>query len=88
MTPLLDRPYDITAGVRHIHENTSLSGRPFSRQTGLRVSCCQSAIAGYPWGMEEVMFAPEQSPAQYWGVWGSITPHMRCDDKFCFIDMR
>jgi hypothetical protein len=89
MTSLLDRPVTIPAGVRRIHESASLMAADLSRQTGLRVSCCQSVIAGYPWGMEEVMFAANNEPARsvlrrlglnHW--------HMRCDDKFCFIDMR
>ncbi len=89
MTPLLDRPVTISTGVRRINESASLMAADLARQTGLRVSCCQSAIAGYPWGMEEVMFAANNEPARsvlrrlglnHW--------HMRCDDKFCFIDMR
>ena len=89
MTPMLDWPVTIPAGVRPIHESASLMAAGLSQQTGLRVSCCQSVIAGYPWGMEEVMFAANHEPARsvlrrlglnHW--------HMRCDDKFCFIDMR
>ncbi len=89
MTPLLDRPVTIPAGVRRIHESASLIAADLSRQTGLQVSCCQSVIAGYPWGMEELMFAANNESARsvlmrlglnHW--------HMRCDDKFCFIEMR
>ena len=89
MTPLLDRPVTIPPGIRRINESAALRAGDLLRQTGLRVSCCQSAIAGYPWGMEEVMFAANNEPARsvlrrlglnHW--------HMRCDDKFCFIDMR
>jgi hypothetical protein len=89
MTPLLDRPVTIPPGVRRINESASLMAADLSRQTGLQVSCCQSAIAGYPWGMEEVMFAANNEPARsvlrHLGLnhW-----HMRCDEKFCFIDMR
>jgi hypothetical protein len=89
MTPMLDRPVTIPAGVRRIHESASLMAADLSRQTGLRVSCCQSAIAGYPWGMEEVMFAANNEPARsVLGRLGLNHWHMRCDDKFCFIDMR
>jgi hypothetical protein len=86
---LLDRLVTIPPGVRRINESASLMAADLSRQTGLRVSCCQSAIAGYPWGMEEVMFAANNEPARsvlrrlglnHW--------HVRCDEKFCFIDMR
>jgi hypothetical protein len=88
MTPMLDRPVTIPAGVRRIHESASLMAADLSRQTGLLVSCCQSSVAGYPWGMQEVMFAANNEPARsvlmrlglnHW--------HMRCDDKFCFIDI-
>jgi hypothetical protein len=89
ITPLLDRLVTIPPGVRRINESASLMAADLSRQTGLRVSCCQSLIAGYPWGMEEVMFAANNEPARsvlrrlglnHW--------HVRCDEKFCFIDMR
>ena len=89
MTPLLDRPVTIPAGVRHINESASLMAADLSRQTGLRVSCCQSAIAGYPWGMEEVMFAANNEPARsVLRRLGLNRWHMRCDEQFCFIDMR
>ncbi len=89
VTPLLDRLVTIPPGVRRINESASLMAADLSRQTGLRVSCCQSSIAGYPWGMEEVMFAAKNEPARsvlrrlglnHW--------HVRCDERFCFIDMR
>jgi hypothetical protein len=89
MTPLLDRPVTIPGGVRRINASAALMAGDLSRQAGLRVSCCQSAIAGYPWGMEEVMFAAKNEPARsvlrrlglnHW--------HVRCDEEFCFIDMR
>jgi hypothetical protein len=89
MTPMLDRTVTIPAGVRPIHESASLMAADLSRQTGMQVSCCQSGVAGYPWGMEQVMFAANNEPARsvlmrlglkHW--------HMRCDDKFCFIEIR
>ncbi len=89
MTPLLDRPVTIPLGVRAIHESAALMAADLSRQTGLRVSCCQSSVAGYPWGMQEGLFSANNEPARsvlmrlglnHW--------HMRCDDKFCNIDMR
>jgi hypothetical protein len=89
MTPMLDRPVTIPAGVRPIHESASLMAADLSRQTGLRVSCCQSVVAGVPWGMEEVMFAANNEPARsVLSRLGLNHWHMRCDDKFCFIDMR
>ncbi|HLH16801.1 MAG TPA: hypothetical protein VKX45_06255 [Bryobacteraceae bacterium] len=89
IAPLLDRLVTIPPGVRRINESAALMAADLSRQTALRVSCCQSAIAGYPWGMGEVMFAANQEPARsilrrlglnHW--------HVRCDESFCFIDMR
>jgi hypothetical protein len=89
MTPLLDRPVTIPLGIRRIHESASLIAADLSRQTGLRVSCCQSSVAGYPWGMEEVMFAATNEPARSVLMRLGLSHwHMRCDDKFCFIDMR
>ena len=89
MTPLLDRPVTIPGGVRRIHESASLMAAELSRQTGLQVSCCQSSIGGYPWGMEEVMFAANNEPARsVLRRLGLSHWHMRCDDKSCFIDMR
>jgi hypothetical protein len=89
MTPLLDRPVTIPAGTRRINESAALMADDLSRQTGLRVSCCQSSVGGYPWGMEEVRFAANNEPARSvlrrlgLGHW-----HMRCDEEFCNIDMR
>lgn len=89
VTPLLDRLVTIPPGVRRINESASLLAADLSRQTGLQVSCCQSLIAGYPWGMEEVMFAANNEPARsVLRRLGLNRWHVRCDDKFCFIDMR
>jgi len=89
MIPLLDRRVTIPAGVRRINESAALMAAELSRQTGLQVSCCQSAIGGYPWGMEEVMFAANDEPARsVLARLGLNHRHMRCDDKFCSIDVR
>lgn len=89
ITPLLDRLVTIPPSVRRVNESASLMAPDLSRQTGLRVSCCQSAITGIPWGMEQVMFSASAEPARsvlrrlglnHW--------HVRCDEQFCFIDMR
>lgn len=89
MTPLLDRPVTVPPGVRRIRESASLMVADLSRQTGLRVSCCQSAVAGYPWGMEEVMFGANNEPARsVLRRLGLTVWHVRCDEEFCFIDMR
>lgn len=89
ITPLLDRLVTIPPGVRRLNESGNLLAADLSRQTGLQVSCCQSSIGGYPWGMEEVRFAANNEPARsvlrrlglnHW--------HVRCDEQFCFIDPR
>lgn len=89
MTPLLDRAVTIPPGIRRINESAALMAADLSRQTGLQVSCCQSSVAGYPWGMEEVMFAANNEPARsVLRRLGLSHWHMRCDEKFCFIDLR
>lgn len=89
MTPLLDRLVTIPPGVRRINESAALMAADLSRQTGLQVSCCQSWIAGYPWGMERVMFASNNEPARsVLRRMGLNHWHVRCDEKFCFIEMR
>jgi hypothetical protein len=89
MTPLLDRLVTIPPGVRRIHESAWLMAQELSRQTGLQVSCCQSSVAGYPWGMEELAFAANGEPARaVLRRLGLSIRHVRCDQAFCFIDMR
>jgi len=89
ITPLLDRLVNIQFGVRRRHGSADLMAADLSRQTGLQAGCCQAVIAGYPWGMEEAMFGADHEPARSvlrrlgLGHW-----HMRCDETFCFIDMR
>lgn len=36
-----------------------------SEQTGLRVSCCQTAVAGIPWGQALAPFEAHDEPARY-----------------------
>jgi hypothetical protein len=85
-TPLLDRPVTILPGLRRINENAALLAADLSRQIGRNVSCCEGAIAGYPWGMEQINFSADHEPARsvllrlglrHW--------HMRCDMDFCGI---
>ena len=61
---LLDRHVTIPPGTRRIMESASLMADALAAQTGLRVSCCQAAIAGYPWGMEAVFFEAKDEPAR------------------------
>ena len=63
-TPLLDRLITIPFGIRRRNESASLLAKELASQTGLQVSCCQSSVAGYPWGMEEVLFGATGEPAR------------------------
>jgi len=85
-TPLLDRPVTIPPGLRRINEHAELLAADLSRQTGLNVSCCEGAIGGIPWGMEQINFSADHEPARsvllrlglrHW--------HVRCDMDFCGI---
>jgi hypothetical protein len=89
VTPLLDRLVTIPSGVRRINESASLVAKELSKQTGLQVSCCQSVIAGVPWGMEEVAFAANAEPARLILMRLGLNHwHARCDATICVIDMR
>jgi hypothetical protein len=91
--PLLDRLISIPYGTRPIHEVASLMAQALS-QTGLQVSCCQSVLAGYPWGMSKITYEADQVRAR------DVLKHLieqqggpsrwmsRCDRRFCFIDFR
>jgi len=86
-TPLLDRPVTIPPGVRRINESAELMANDLSRQTGLRVSCCQGAIGGYPWGMEQMPFSADHEPARSVLLrLGLRRWHVGCDFQFCFIN--
>jgi hypothetical protein len=54
--PLLDRHIDIPAGTRTIAEDGEMLAKALSAQTGLRINCCQSLVAGVPWGLAKVPF--------------------------------
>ena len=62
--PLLDRHVTITPGIRPIMESASLTADPLSAQTGLRVSCCQAAVTGIPWGLAAVFFEAKDEPGR------------------------
>jgi hypothetical protein len=64
VTPLLDRRVTIPAGTRSIAATAVLMADALSAQTGLRVNCCQGAVAGIPWGMAEVAFESNSEPAR------------------------
>lgn len=97
MTPLLDRLVSIPHGRRKVNESASLMAQALSDQTGLRVGCCQSVIAGHPWGLEEAEFGADNEPARNVlrrllkltpGRWIWL---LNCDPtpgQFCFINLR
>ena len=62
--PLLDRLVTIPPGVRPIYESARLMAEALSAQAGVHVTCCQSVIAGVPWGMKSISFAADKEPAR------------------------
>lgn len=62
--PLLDRNVTISSGTRSIAEHAKLMADELSKQTGLHIGCCQSFVAGVPWGMAEVRFEADHKPAR------------------------
>ncbi|MCZ2157115.1 MAG: hypothetical protein LC114_25005 [Bryobacterales bacterium] len=64
VTPLMDHRVTIPAGMRSIAATAALMADALSAQTGLRVSCCQGAVAGIPWGMAEITFEANNEPAR------------------------
>jgi hypothetical protein len=97
--PLLDRRVSIPSGTRSIAESANLMADSLSSQTGLRVNCCQSMVAGIPWGMKEAQFEARDEPArkilerlirldQQSEVANSRKYWLqRCDSKWCSIDL-
>jgi len=89
MIPLLDRPVTIPPGIRPLNESAALMAADLSRQTGLKVSCCESVINGYPWGIEAIIFAADNEPARSVLMrLGLRNWQTSCDDKSCIIDRR
>jgi hypothetical protein len=64
ITPLMDRRIDIPLATRTIAETAAVMSAELSAQTGLHVSCCQSFVAGIPWGMKSVLFEARNEPAR------------------------
>lgn len=62
--PLLDHNVTISSGTRSIAEHANLMANELAKQTGLHISCCQSLVAGIPWGMAEVRFEADHKPAR------------------------
>ena len=64
LTPILDRHVTIPPGTRKIFEHVNLLTESLQQQTGVRVSCCQAAVAGIPWGSTVVTFEATDEPAR------------------------
>jgi hypothetical protein len=62
--PLLDRRLTIPFGMRSVAENAHLMAAELSKQTGAHIGCCQSVIAGVPWGLEVIPFAASNESAR------------------------
>jgi hypothetical protein len=98
--PILDRLVSIPPGTRTIAETADLMASSLSVQTGLHVSCCQSAVAGIPWGLPEVRFEADHEPARKVlerlirlnlpSQQGSSRAYwlLRCDSGWCAINLR
>lgn len=62
--PLLVRHVTIPAGTRSIALHAHMMADDLSKQTGLHVACCQSVVAGIPWGMAKLTFEAQDKPAR------------------------
>jgi len=62
--PLLDRHVSLPAASRPIAEHARIMADQLSEQTGLNISCCQTLVAGVPWGLAEVPFQADNEPAR------------------------
>jgi hypothetical protein len=98
-TPLLDRRVSIPPGTRTLAESGRLLADALSAQTGLKVSCCQTLVAGIPWGMAEAPFEAHDEMARsvlerlirldLQSPNGKLVHWLvRCDAGFCFIDLQ
>jgi hypothetical protein len=94
VVPLLDRKVNIPYATRTIAETAQLMAEDLSKQTGLRVNCCEAAIAGLPWGMDQITFGADDKPARevlrylLTRQGGRQRWISRCDPQFCFINLR
>jgi hypothetical protein len=64
LTPILDHRVTIPLGTRRIFEHVNLLTDALQQQTGVRVSCCQAAVGGIPWGSTVVAFEAQHEPAR------------------------
>ena len=64
LTPLLDLRVTIPLGTRRILEHVNLLTESLQQQAAVRVSCCQAAVVGIPWGSTVVAFEAKDEPAR------------------------
>lgn len=64
-TPILDRRVTIPPGTRRIFQHVDLLTRALEAQTGVRLSCCQAAVAGIPWGSTSIFFEARDEQARH-----------------------
>ena len=64
LPPILDRRVTIPPGTRRIFEHANLLMQALQQQTGVRISCCQTAVAGIPWGSTVVSFEARNEVAR------------------------
>lgn len=64
VTPMLDLHVTIPRGTRPIADHARLMAEQLSKQTGFHISCCQSLVAGVPWGLASVEFGADDQPAR------------------------
>jgi hypothetical protein len=62
--PLLDRHVTIPPATRPIYEHAKFLADQLSTQTGLHISCCQTMVAGVPWGGAKVFYGADDKPAR------------------------
>ena len=97
--PLLDRSVSIPFGKRTIAEHGKLMADSLSAQTGLKISCCQTFVAGRPWGQSAVEFGAKDETArkvleqliELNQQSNTVTSRnywlLRCDSGYCFVDV-
>lgn len=93
--PLLDRRITIPLGIRTVAEHAQLMVQALSKQTGTHLGCCQSIIAGVPWGLEKILFGAQDEPAREVlldltrATRGRFTWHTACGAgiDWCFISL-
>jgi len=94
--PLLDRKVTIPEGVRAIHESAQLMTNALSAGTGSTVTCCQTGVAGVPWGLTKIAFAAQDESARrvlrrlIRAEYPNMVWRQRCDPdgSWCVIQVR